>query len=538
MSTPQTTIKICPGVRLDNSYRHTIYFDSLQKQEEYFNGKVSWTFTGYSYCRKNWSIKLNATIAKARTWSYLFFDNPEDLKTYYYFITDVKYISEETVELELEMDVIQSYLFEMRLLPSFVERETPRSDELYENTLEEDLETGLYMVNKREAPDIFDLVTVVLSSVNLNTFENDMSGSTVGEVYSGLKVYATDHKADKIGLTLAGLSAENKLDGIFSIGMYPKRMIQYDESKHIVNASAKGVFQEITSPNFYLYQCTVPDTIDGYTPKNKKLLSYPYRYIQATNNMGNVGTYRYERFPPKVWDEDDLTYYGGVNFDLYGSLLPDGGVVMLPCDYNGLGRNHEESLTIKGYPTCAWTGDTYKIWLAQNQHQQNVQLATSGLTAGAGVVMTIAGAATANPILAGSGATMAGHGLSSIAGQLAQRKDMQTYPPQASGNQSANVFASLGLYGFEILHKSITAERARVIDDFFTMYGYKVQTVKTPSIHNRKLFTYTKTIGCTVSGAFCNEDKNKISAIFDNGVTFWTNGDQIGEYSQTNGFLD
>ena len=530
MSTPQTTIKICSGVRLDNSYRHTIYFDSLQKQEEYFNGKISWTFTGYSYCRKNWSIKLNATIAKARTWSYLFFDNPEDLKTYYYFITDVKYISEETVELELEMDVIQSYLFEMSLLPSFVERETPRSDELYEHTIDEGLDVGHYIIDKvNNVGSLHDLVTVVMSSVDLNTFENTLEGTKVGDIYSGLKIFATNKDNHEIEKTLSGLA--NKIDGIMSMWMYPKNLLRIlgDE---VDDPTDKQVFQEVSFNEIYeIDQIVAPsDTIDGYTPRNKKLFSYPYRYLQVSNMQGNVADYRYERF---VMGE-----YGTPRFAIFGCALPDGSVTLIPKYYNGVTSNYEEAISISGYPTCAWTGDTYKIWLAQNQHQQNVQALTSFGTVGAGLGIAVAGAVTANPILIGSGATMAGHGLTSIAGQIAQREDMKTYPPQANGAQSGNVWLANGMLNFKAYCKNITAERARIIDDFFTMYGYKVQTVKTPSIHNRKLFTYTKTIGCTVSGAFCNEDKNKISAIFDNGVTFWTNGDQIGEYSQTNGFLD
>ena len=527
MSTPRTTIKICSGVRLDNSYKHSLWFNNLSDQQLYFDGKVVRTFEDYSYCRKNWSIKLHATIAKARSWSYLFFDNPEDLKTYYYFITNVQYINEETVEVFLEMDVIQTYLFEMRLLPSFVERETPRSDELYENTLDEGLDVGHYVVNsKKDVEELYDLAVLVMSSVDLNTFENTLDGVNVGQVYSGLKIYATNCTRNKIKLVLDRLSNDGKLDGVVSIWCYPKSMVGVASLPEDAT-DASEVFEEVFTP--HTFSCTVdkPNKIDGYTPKNKKLLTYPYCYLQASNNMGGMADFRFERFSTS-----------DVKFVFQGSVFPDGGVKLIPRGYNGVDSNHEEALILSGFPTCAWTGDTYKIWLAQNQNQMNVQGATNALTAGAGAVMAVAGIATANPLLIGSGATMAGHGLTAIAGQIAQMEDMKTYPPQARGAQNASVNAVNGLHTFTFYHKSVTAERAKIIDDYFTIYGYKCQRVKTPSIHNRQLFTYTKTIGCTVAGEFCNEDKNKISSIFDNGVTFWTNGDLIGEYGETNGFLD
>lgn len=244
--------------------------------------------------------------------------------------------------------------------------------------------------------------------------------------------------------------------------------------------------------------------------------------------LGNVADYRFERFTG-----DDAP-----TFELYTSISPDGAVTIVPHNYNGLTLCFEEGISLRGFPTCAWTGDTYKIWLAQNQNQQNHQMLTSAGTSLAGAGMMLAGGFTGNPLLLGSGATMASHGMNSMFAQLAQKEDMKTYPPTTHGAQSASPYTANFILTFEIFTKTVTAERAKIIDDFFTMYGYKCQEVKTPSIHNRTLFTYTKTIGCTVAGEFCNEDKNKISSIFDNGVTFWTNGDLIGEYGEDNGFLD
>ena len=532
MSTPQTTICICSGVRLDNSYKHSIWFDNLNDQSTYFYGKVVKTFEDYSYCRKNWSIKLHATIAKARSWSYLFFDNPEDLKTYYYFITDVQYINDETVEVFLEMDVIQTYLFEMRLLPSFVERETPRTDEIGENTLDEGLDLGQYTIRYMEdVEDLQDLLVMTMASVDLSMtdFPNTLEGDDFGQVYSGLKIFATDMTHNKIKVALDELSAKNKLDAIVSMWCYPKALVSINNTGGAGSIlEPEFVFNEVmSSDSLEVNDLSLPKDLIGYTPRNKKLLSYPYIFLQASNNMGNTADFRFERF------EDS-----NPKFVIYGSIFPDGAVKLIPCNYNGIDRNHEESLTLSGYPTCAWTGDTYKIWLAQNQNQRNVQGVTNALTMGGGAVMGLAGLATLNPLMIGSGVTMAGHGLTAIAGQIAQREDMKTYPPQSRGSQNASVNAVNGQLTFTFYVKCITEDQARIIDDYFTLYGYKCQQVKTPSIHNRELFTYTKTIGCTVAGEFCNEDKNKISSIFDNGVTFWTNGDLIGEYGETNGFLD
>ena len=37
-------------------------------------------------------------------------------------------------------------------------------------------------------------------------------------------------------------------------------------------------------------------TLDGYAPRNNKLLSYPYNFLYVTNNQGNSAIYRWEFF--------------------------------------------------------------------------------------------------------------------------------------------------------------------------------------------------------------------------------------------------
>ena len=174
------------------------------------------------------------------------------------------------------------------------------------------------------------------------------------------------------------------------------------------------------------------------------------------------------------------------------------------------------------------------MWLAQNQNQHQLATNTSVLKVAGGVVAGVAGLATGSLIAAGSGAMTAVSGAQQIAGLLAQKADMEIQPPQARGSFSSNVNMTAGLHTFSFYRKSIDAEHARIIDDYFTMYGYKVNRVKTPAIHARENFTYVKTVGCKIQSDMCIEDVVKIENIFDHGITFWTNGDRIGDYSQSN----
>ena len=76
--------------------------------------------------------------------------------------------------------------------------------------------------------------------------------------------------------------------------------------------------------------------------------------------------------------------------------------------------------------------------------------------------------------------------------------------------------------------------RLQAIDEFFSMFGYAVNRVKTPDILSRPHWNYIKTIDADIRGDMPSDDRNAIKSIFDNGIRFWKNGSEIGDYSLDN----
>ena len=91
-----------------------------------------------------------------------------------------------------------------------------------------------------------------------------------------------------------------------------------------------------------------------------------------------------------------------------------------------------------------------------------------------------------------------------------------------------------GRNGFSFYKMSIKQEYAKIIDDFFSMYGYKVNEVKIPNILGRTNWNYVKTIDCNLLGDIPQEDMQKLKDIFNSGVTFWHNPNTFLDYSQSN----
>ena len=227
MSTPQSIINICSGVRLDNRYDHTIHFGSVSAQRNYFAGKVVKTFPAYSYLRKSWPIQVEATMEQAKTWSYLFFQNGTG-KYYYYFITQVEYKNDNMVELTLELDVMQTYMFDYTRLPCFVERQHVSSDGIGEHTVDEGLDVGELVSNGATNIDPGNLCIMVMSTINPNVADGSSPALPYmyNRVFSGVKIWAiAPTRWTEWGNKLDALNEAGQTAAIIAMWMYPMQLV-------------------------------------------------------------------------------------------------------------------------------------------------------------------------------------------------------------------------------------------------------------------------------------------------------------------------
>lgn len=514
-----SSLKVCRNVQLNNKYEHTIFFTDHNERDAYFNSKVVATFENLSYLRKKWNIKVQALYASARSWNYAFTEDGSHPR-YYYFITEVNYISDTTVELVLELDVMITYIHMYTINKSFVERNHVIDDTIGKHTVEESIDIGEIVTYADVSVPLNSLAVVILSSVHPTQLDSDGKplkefGQIVGGVFSGLCLYGVQLSDYQIlGTWLDEMSKNGTIDNIVTMWMYPKNLL------HINGEWGDTPFVDVlgVEPLEVNYHRT--NTNGDYTPRNNKLLTYPFKFMYLTNNAGNACTYRYERF----------TNPASINFKLTGAVSPSDSVRMYPKNYNGEADAYESGLTLGTYPTCAWSSDTYKLWLAQNQNQNNLAYATAGLTIAGGLVTTVSTGGIGG--VAGIGAMVAG--ASQIASLLAQNKDREIQPKQSKGSYSGSINIMAGFQTFTLKHKGVSTEFAKIIDDYFDMYGYRLNRLMLPRIHARENWSYVKTIGANVSGNIPNDDLDKIKSIYDNGITFWVNGDEIGNYALPN----
>lgn len=499
---PNTTIKMLKDVPLDNTYRNTIYFTTAANQSAYFQGKSKHTFANQSYQRvKRGVLRIARKADDLYDCNYLMFQNTSyGNKWFYAFVVSVEYVNNEASEITFEIDVMQTWHFDYDLKMSFVEREMSVLDGIGDNLVPENLELGDYIYKDLGLTSLFNLYQIVIAA----TFDENMddaTGGMYGGVFSGVhyNVFSTWQSAASF---IAEATEQNKADGIVSIFMLP--------------IAFTSDYQSTMPEVFDIERDKHLTDIDGYVPKNNKLFTYPYNLLYVTNNEGNVANYAFEYFSTDK-----------CNFNVSGAMCCTPECMLVPLNYKGVEKNYNEKLTIGNFPQCAYTVDTFKAWVAQNQNQ----LALSAINA---IGTTAVGAAAMYASGGTLGAGMTLNGIQQIGSLVASVSDKSTLPPHARGGGGSIINMANQIKGFQFYYAHIRREFAEIIDDYFNTYGYATHRVKVPNRVIRPHWNYVKTVNVNITGSVPADDLAKIRGIYDNGVTFWRNGNEVGNYALDN----
>lgn len=560
MNNPNISRLVLLKTSLENDYKHTLWFGkpdvegTKTNQTNYFLGRKlgsQYDYTNLTYIRKDHSIKVPANYDEIVGCNYVMYQNNPNYnannlnqdKWYYAFVTDIRYINEGVTELILETDVIQTWYFAYTVQPSFIEREHVNDDTPGKNTYPEQVELGEFVTNKRINSQMIGASNniIVASTIDLSEYKTgvtsssypNLTGTTVGGVYSGVRYYEFPN-AESLNLCLTNVSKAGRSDGIISIfigdsNFYEAKDVDGKAYREIVDNEESYQYEKefnyVIIENGAYVQVTPPEkptTVNGYTPRNKKLLTFPYCYLYASNNAGGGGIYHYEKFSG---DKSD--------FKFYGNVAPGMSIRMLPLNYDNQAINNEEGINCGKLPICSWNTDVYTNWLTQNSVNIGIDLVSGVVNTGVGLAsMGVPGGAL-------MGGSMALGSITQIASTLGQVHQMSFTPPQAKGNlNSGDITFSSGWSRVSLYDKSIKQEYAKIIDGYFDMFGYKVCRVKRPNTNHRSRYWYIKTIDVNIDGNIPGVDIQKIKDAYNNGITFWRNGNEIGNYDLSNGIVN
>lgn len=501
---PQTNIRLLKNVPLDNTYEHTIYFDSESAQVSYFSGLQKYSLSNYTYQRvKKGVSRVGIGADNLYDCNYMMFQNSAyGSKWFYAFVTSVEYVNNECSEITFQLDVMQTWFFNYTMDYCFVERQHSITDKIGENVIPEGLDCGEYVLNEyHELTSVLKPLAVVVAICDTTA---NPDGSLYGGVYGGCLLYA--YNASDIDSIKARLEKyAQKPEAVVAMYMCPT--VAIDETGIISGGGTQVVYSdECTHLSVEERAISNNNTLNGYHPKNKKLYTYPYNYPSITNGK-EVANFRYEYFT-------DLKPVFKIDVPETQPIQ----VALRPINYKGTSnRLIQETLVLDDYPMCSWSTDAYKAWVAQN--------AVPILATGALGALS----ATINPL-----------GAIGTVGQLTNYavQGYQTAVTKADTMRgsisSGSVDVASGVKNFYYGRYSCSYQYARMIDNYFDVYGYAEMRLRQPNRNSRPHWNYVKTRNCTVSGSVPASDMKEICGIYDKGITFWKKGSEIGHYDLDN----
>lgn len=553
-------VRLLKNVPLDDTYTDTRWFQSSGEQEGFFQGKLKYSFkdisyqrvtNGIAYPRRAYTCRVPKVAGQLYDCNYMMFQNADSSKWFYAFIKQVNFINENNTEIVYVLDYLQSYMFELKIKPSFVEREHAYAseDEPFMNVIPEPVGVSTWCEDIASVKNI-DMATVTGSSQNVivvgfmpdDVISEAISGrgKLIDGVYSGAS-YTAFTSPGQVNNALLAIGVLGKSDNVIGVWM------NKTTPKEGKTAQSKQADTGINVKNL-----TYSTRTGAYTIRNKKLLCSLFSKLQGHSMNGSVQEYK-----PELVVGDTLN--GLVEWSASQGLE----MCFIPAYENGTmsDQNIEYALWDNVQVQCAWHGygwihDGIKNALTTLQEktqtavQAGMMLSVPGAGAAMGATMMSSGTSTA---LAPQTTLPSAGGMRAQVGQMnGGTQDLNTYRTfgagdiadiaKAFGNTKPDMHAGGGSQtlrfganhcGFSFKRICPTSQELERLDTFFDMFGYQVNMLKMPNLKSRQCWNYVKLSKPCIFGSVPVEGMRIIKSAFQNGIRLW-HVDAVGDYSQQN----
>ncbi len=546
-------ITLYKSVPFDNTYQNTLRPATIATKkawlDEYYvpNEKTALMYPKIDTTTGRGTIRLEVTDTLAEDYNYCYINDGKGHERFC-FIHGCRYINDgkagETVmtssvyEFDLEIDLMMTFLLSNnQFYPTPIDRHHASSSKFNNKRIAEDLPIGTPYVNEIKQCEEFDTndcwAVIVYTPILNDEGEYGDSGIYM-ETFLGIPNGTHSIIFDPQNVQAA---ADYLNDGrikspsqILAIYMLPKALIYSSYDGHPTE-----LFNQMNTIKMnWIVFSDKPGTLDEYTPRNSKLLYYPYSFARLYNDIGNFSDLKFED-----WGK----FVNGYIVQLQGSITMPVSIKASPLLYNGMTAEYEghayylldnsKTVEISNYPLGSVASDSYAAYIAQNGRSNDTALLLgTGASAAAGIGAILLGS---NPV--GAAALAIGAVASQVIGYASNLQKQMDAPDTSRGSVSnGNIEYYFDHKKFKIAHMSIRSNFARQIDDYFSRYGYsQAGLVDKPDPTVRDLFVYIKTLGHCIKNIAGTSDMNatqleNINQIMMNGCTFW-NPARVGSAS-------
>lgn len=557
--TPITTVQLMNNVPLFPDNTNQIYFDNATHQNQYFTSRVYKTSNNLTYQRDYQVYALQAEYDNTITsCNYLRYrNNNYGNKWFYAFITSIRYVNPNTVYIDFILDAYQTFMFDITWKDCFIERSHVRDDTLGAHTLDEGIHVGnryskevnvswpgtdVFAGNVNVVPIIFLAAAYVFPSSGDPT-ERIITSNVQGtpttlavwfpnfdvirtaplfQMQQFLKLLQNSSKSNAIVASVA--IPEHIARGTWNIMKGIEGAIT--EVQADPKAIESGAYLQISIQQFVdSVNATLTLTpLMSYTPRNKKLYCYPFTYFVLSSNQGENVTIKTEWLPetqPPVGDPDRE-----LKLSLSANISPDSSYFCKVTNANSTSRTL--TCTMAQLPQVATASSTYANWLAGHMASITSGILANGLQIFGGTAATVSGAGAS----AGIGGITSG--VNGIIGTIGNLIDAEKMPASLNSSGGSTGNAAINNRRFSLYQQVLNPDMYASIDQFFDMYGYKVNMNGIPDFYCRAYWQYFKIPIVNITGNVPAEYMNQIKSTFQNGVTLWNysagDGVDVGNY--------
>lgn len=549
--TPNTDIWLinAPLTRGDG---RQIDFATAAAQATYFTVTCPhYAVSDCTYQRREAVIRVPLLYDLCRQYNYIAYENSAGPgvgaftpKMIYAYITGMEYVNDECTAIRFEVDYFQTWLFQMQLRPCLVIREHTATDGAYEHTVPENLEVGTPIEIYRHMA-----TPVALNSENTTAFDDNfrimfvftqeiqqLAQTTdpypqkfIGGMPAGVYYYGVDRADAKTVIDI--INTNGLADAVVCAYIVPKNALTWsvwNTSPGVYLPSDKSLNDiTITPPKGW----TIPIGQGAYTFKNRKCLCYPYHFYRLVTFGGKSVDLKTELFSA-------VSGAGNMVFSSVFSGQVNPQLLVMPRNYAytgygdtdalASGRNFSYAVEYTDFAQIPTTSDVYKNYAALNASKIGLEKLENYGAIAKGLF-----SAASSPELTAGASDISG-GIYGLVKMQAGFADMQRIPDKIQGTPTGSTLQQARGAGVFLCEMMCKDEYMDQVDQFFTMFGYKVNCLKTPQFNSRPHWNYIQTANADVGGSIPADDAEQIQAILNAGLTVWHVPAEFGTYTADN----
>lgn len=516
-------IILAKNIHIDKQYTNVLDYSEEQMLNLCLANKVA-EANNYSFIRTNKSINVAFSYNQCLQANYIAFQNPDySNKWFFAWIDDVIYKGNNNTEITYTIDSWSTWFDYWQKKVCFINRQHVNDDTIGINTIPENLDVGevvqedfdeMTFQSESNEPNFYFAINSTYNPISKKDF---VGVNKINGILQGNWIFIFD--VSNVGITwinnfLADVNNDSKIESIKELYILPRFLVESIGKEQLHKSSTFG--------DYYCYllnesdnKVDLPIVIDrtksfkDFQPKNNKCYVYPYNYLLVSNNIGNNIIYKYENFNINDTDKDTIV------LDAELSVSIGASVRLVPFNYKGIEKNYNETIPLAKFPTCSWSSDAFINWLTTNAVNISSNIVSTGASLATGNIGSVAG---------------------NIAGLIGQFYQASLLPSIQGGNNNGDVNFSSGKNTFMIYHMRAKTEYLKIIDDYFTRFGYAIKKLELPNITGRKYWNYIE-IGQNEEIGY-GDVPTKFMDVINNacrrGVTIWHNHDNLGNYNLNN----